>query len=1849
MKQNITSTELRLFEALRVERLKASDVFKTRGFRGMWSGVIDKYPEKAHFVYELLQNADDVKATEVYIELTKTGLIFKHNGSIHFSVSEEKEDVEPYGHINAITGVGNSTKSDDVNKIGKFGVGFKAVFRYSDEPYIYDDKFWFKIVNYVIPELLTEDHPKREKGETLFYFPFNNASKAYKEIKARLGKLDNPILFLKNLKKVTWSENGKVLSYTKTITPISKKGNIKCSKVEIDNCGTKKKLIMFTKPLKIKGNGQHDIHLGYYLTENGDIDTSVRPRVFCFFPTSEKINLCFVCHAPFLLTDSRQQLKADEDLNITLIKELAELQAQSLLFLKEMKNGRKRMLNENIFDIVSLDGDNYNDDEDDEDDDVDSIVTQEEFYKACKTVILENELLLSSNNTYTKPKDAYTCNPVDMMSFMKDNQLQLLSNNNNAQFLLRSISSRNNGILSIYLRHLGVNAFNPRELASNLTENFMAVQSHEWVSSFYKFLNDDQFSLCNPDNLSAYSWVAKPVFLGKPIVMTTQNEWVNPYTDDNELNVYFPLETDTDDYNIVNTEYVEDKNCRAFLTRIGIKEPSQKDHISHALEKYTGDESITKHDVENDFENLFSYYHSLNTKNDKKAYLEDIKSKVRLVNVKDNTLSVPDNLFDDSVEGLQELIKYDQTLDTVDFDFYEMSIEKHGKEEVCDFMYLLGVHRTPKLVKTKKWGYYALTKSQKERIDRPHNTGERVEDIDIQGLTSLWANSDNGKTLSKEVSIYLWNYLASLDIDEWTVCSYEYKYYSWYTIETHSMLYERLRDTEWLLGKKPCEVKQEELTSNGFVYDEDLFKLFGIEKEGKTLKEMGASESQIRREEIGAFAESNGITMEDLIKLAEMKKLNDTSLNSNDNSEEEADNDQYEYNDNSESRSTSHHSSTSETKQNSRHEHKSSYSTPGNTEENYDEEYQNYDDDVEDDNIFNRDTLREASLNDMFSASNAPSSRNVQDNDNEENDSDDEVDDVMQKLIEQEEKHNQTKELRKQVSEATKYSKEWFETLLELEYKGNNEDKSIANSKSLSISFGKVSKESGSERIYILNNPSRSIPLWIEEIGDIEVKCKFSNRDELTLRFEVANVRDNSLRLKASKAYEEILNKIEWHCCTMASITLKNQIDLMGKLRTAFNSLNLPAGYNLKDHLTSRIKFIFGPPGTGKTTNLANKILDKMSNKRGYKILVLAPTNTACDEIARKIIEKNPDDYSWLCRFVSSADENLDDIVVDRESMIYDEDRCCVISTIARLSFDGFNGHGGYNKLMDIDWDMVICDEASMISLADIVFAIYNFKATPILIAGDPMQIMPIVQEEQWKGENIYTMVKLDRFDKPKTEPIQFEIENLSMQYRSLPSIGELFSRYAYNGQLRHYRSAITAKKRNFGNLKLKQINFIPFKVERYDSVFGVKKLDGSNVHIYSVLLSLELFKYIAKEYAMEQSEKFSIGIVCPYAPQAQLIESLISQTPNIPECVSVEVGTVHRFQGGQCDMIITVLNPPMGLKTASERVFLNNKNIINVSISRAKDYLCILLPHCDTDGYENLYEINALGNIAKKDPENVANYTCDQIEEIIFGRKFYIESNTFVTSHQLANVYSKAVKRYEIRIDEKSVDIQLGNVSSSRPLNLTREDVSRSNLLDDISGPNTASTNESPSEDIPDNSGSQNEDLVELAAYDTPDEYYARFSEGNMTIEYVLDTLFATDTYCSAFILSKLFCSTDLTSKYNWHSLSELDIKIRRKLIKRDGIIEFIYPQLFLLHRFHRIQIKDFSNEPFVNIEYLTFKEAFNKHIDKIKEKKSRPKPQKPVKQNRIVSYPYHSYQHQSSQDSNKLYTHFEYGLSDW
>ena len=54
--------------------------------------------------------------------------------------------------------------------------------------------------------------------------------------------------------------------------------------------------------------------------------------------------------------------------------------------------------------------------------------------------------------------------------------------------------------------------------------------------------------------------------------------------------------------------------------------------------------------------------------------------------------------------------------------------------------------------------------------------------------------------------------------------------------------------------------------------------------------------------------------------------------------------------------------------------------------------------------------------------------------------------------------------------------------------------------------------------------------------------------------------------------------------------------------------------------------------------------------------------------------------------------------------------------------------------------------------------------------------------------------------------------------------------------------------------------------------------------------------------------------------------------------------------------------------------------------------------------------------------------YTSDEIEKIMFGKTHHIEDNTYVTTHQTTNIYSDPLAKYEVRIGEHALDIQIND-----------------------------------------------------------------------------------------------------------------------------------------------------------------------------------------------------------------------------
>ncbi len=327
-----------IIEEIRTDREDLARVLKKH--LGIRKIVEDLYPDSAHFIYELLQNAEDAGATESTFILTQASLIFEHNGRPF-----ESRD------IYAITDIGEGSKANDDDKIGRFGIGFKAVFAYTDTPRIWSSNYAFEISDLVLPFELS---PKTQLGNiTCFEFPFNNPKKsaldAYFEIEKGLNELSEmTLLFLSSIESIEWelpeSVTGGVFRYSHSEL------HVEVFKKAKGNTVASSHYLRFTAP--VEGIEKQRIAVAFALdlvpkaqvydaekplSEQFRIVPATPGRVAVFFPAEKEASgLRFHLHAPFVPELSRASIK-ETPANTPLYRQLANLAASSLHSIRDLK------------------------------------------------------------------------------------------------------------------------------------------------------------------------------------------------------------------------------------------------------------------------------------------------------------------------------------------------------------------------------------------------------------------------------------------------------------------------------------------------------------------------------------------------------------------------------------------------------------------------------------------------------------------------------------------------------------------------------------------------------------------------------------------------------------------------------------------------------------------------------------------------------------------------------------------------------------------------------------------------------------------------------------------------------------------------------------------------------------------------------------------------------------------------------------------------------------------------------------------------------------------------------------------------------------------------------------------------------------------------------------------------------------------------------------------------------------------------------------------------------------------------------------------------------------------------
>jgi len=341
------------FAALTAKRLNTVETLRETGLNSFINHIISTYNEPAHFIYELLQNADDAKATKARFELRGDGVLFTHNGKVKFSVTDpetERDEESSAGHINAITAFSLSGKKNDVvNKIGKFGIGFKSVFQYTNTPHIYNPPYCFKISKFIVPYEIKPQHDLLyDKETTAFWLPFDKTDQtppqAHAEIAAKLAGVKNPLLFLKCLDTLDLITSTGFNRFTKevedieTLIPVT---YVKVCKIKLNE----DTIIRFSQKVKIVDQTTRahfqPISIGFVIDTNGNITADAKyshyfKHAWCFLPTMHETRLNYILNAPFLLSPNRENIRDSRTENVQLIAALAQLMDIAIESLDEM-------------------------------------------------------------------------------------------------------------------------------------------------------------------------------------------------------------------------------------------------------------------------------------------------------------------------------------------------------------------------------------------------------------------------------------------------------------------------------------------------------------------------------------------------------------------------------------------------------------------------------------------------------------------------------------------------------------------------------------------------------------------------------------------------------------------------------------------------------------------------------------------------------------------------------------------------------------------------------------------------------------------------------------------------------------------------------------------------------------------------------------------------------------------------------------------------------------------------------------------------------------------------------------------------------------------------------------------------------------------------------------------------------------------------------------------------------------------------------------------------------------------------------------------------------------------------
>jgi hypothetical protein len=560
--------------------------------------LADRYDDRTHFIFELLQNAEDALARRgqwqgaraVSFQLTETQLRVSHFG-------------QPFNEadVRGICGIAESTK--ELTAIGRFGIGFKSVYAITDRPEVHSGSEAFAIESFVWP--VEVPHVARHHDETLFVLPFKrNDPQALDDVSRGLQRLGaTALLFLRHIEEVSWSiEGGRSGTYlrdskdvaagVRRVTVIGKQHEA----ADVDD-----EWLVFSRAVA----AQDELHAGFVEIafalsrgqSRGDAVHQVEPSpLVVFFPTVVETHLGFLLQGPYRTTPSRDNVPRSDPWNQHLVEKTGSLLVDALRWLRD-----NELLDTAALQCLPIEPSKFGES---------SMFAP--LFQVTKEALSSERLLPRFDGGHAPAKRARLGRTQELRDLFSASQLAaLLGEDGELSWLSGDISQDRAPKLREYLmRELGVTEITPETIIPRLDQAFLEAQPDDWILGLYEFLNGQAALHRRLDGL--------------PLIRLEDGSHVPPRVD-GQPQAFLPS-TITTGFPTVRASVCATETAREFLRSLRLTEPDPVDDVvRNVLPKYREDETdVGDAQYEADIQRILTAFHT-----DSKAQREKLIAVLR--------------------------------------------------------------------------------------------------------------------------------------------------------------------------------------------------------------------------------------------------------------------------------------------------------------------------------------------------------------------------------------------------------------------------------------------------------------------------------------------------------------------------------------------------------------------------------------------------------------------------------------------------------------------------------------------------------------------------------------------------------------------------------------------------------------------------------------------------------------------------------------------------------------------------------------------------------------------------------------------------------------------------------------------------------------------------------------------------------------------------------------------------------------------------------------------------------------------------------------------------------------------